>query len=298
MSSTKLREIRNLISHELKTPTVPILGYCEMLLNPKFGPLNPDQKEAINEIMSNMDQMQKFIDEIILEHKEKQLEDSFQILPKEFKIPLVPILGYCEMLLNPKFGPLNPDQKESINEIQQNSIQLNNLINDFWNAQQLDLGKMKYLYENIEVDDFIEQEMNALSDLMTEKKIEFTKTIESGLVLNADKTKLGEIFMILVDNSVVFVPEINGKIQISAKSQNGFIQFSVYDNGSGIPKDKRNNLFRKFHQMDTSHTRSHGGSGLSLVICKGYIEDMKGKIWLKSNEGKGTTFFFTIPKAD
>ena len=231
MTSTKLREIRNLISHELKTPTVPILGYCEMLLNPKFGQLSSDQKDAVN-------------------------------------------------------------------EIQQNSTQLNNLINDFWNAQQLELGKMKYLYENIDVDDFIEQEMNSLSDLMTEKKIEFTKSVESGLVINADRTKLGEIFMILVENSVVFVPKAGGKIQISAEPQDGFVQFSVEDNGSGIPKEKTNSLFKKFHQMDTSHTRSHGGSGLGLVICKGYIEDMKGEIGLESDQGKGATFFFTIPKAE
>jgi len=296
MPSTKLREIRNLISHELKTPTVPILGYCEMLLNPKFGQLSSDQKDAVNEILKNIQQLQKFLNEIVEEHIEKQLEDSFKILPKELKTPLVPILGYCEMLLNPKFGQLSSDQKEAIKEIQQNSTQLNNLISNFWNAQQLDLGEMKYLYENIDVDDFIEQEMNMLSDLMTEKKIEFTKLVESGLVLNADRTKLGEIFMILVENSVVFVPKTNGKIQISAKSSNGFVQFSVEDNGSGIPKEKINSLFKKFHQMDTSHTRSHGGSGLGLVICKGYIEDMKGKVWLESDEGKGSTFFFTIPK--
>ncbi len=298
MSSTKLREIRNLISHELKTPTVPILGYCEMLLNPKFGQLSSDQKEAVNEILKNIQQLQKFLNEIVEEHREKQLEDSFQILPKELKTPLVPILGYCEMLLNPKFGQLSSDQKDAVNEIQQNSTQLNNLIHDFWNAQQLELGKMKYLYENIDVDDFIEQEMNSLSDLMTEKKIEFTKSVESGLVINADRTKLVEIFMILVENSVVFVPEADGKIKISAKSSNGFVQFSVEDNGCGIPKEKTNSLFKKFHQMDTSHTRSHAGSGLGLVICKGYIEDMKGEIWLESDKGKGATFFFTIPKVN
>jgi len=297
MSSSKLQEIRNLISHELKTPTVPILGYCEMLLNPKFGQLSSDQKEAINEILKNIQQLQTFLNEIVEDHKEKQLGDSFQILPKELMTPLVPILGYCEMLLNPKFGELNSDQKEAINEIRQNSTQLNILINNFWNAQQLDLGEMKYLYENIEVDDFIEQVMNTLSELMKEKKIEFAKTIESGLVVNADRVKLEEIFRNLVKNAVAFVPEANGKIQISAKSQDGFVQFSIDDNGVGIPKDKISTLFKKFHQMDTSHTRSHGGSGLSLVICKGYIEDMNGKIVLESDEDKGTTFFFTIPKA-
>ncbi len=296
--ASKRQEISNMISHELKTPTVPIIGYCEMLLNPKFGQLSSDQKEAINEILKNIQQLQKFLNDIVDEHQEKQLEDSFEILPKELKTPLVPILGYCEMLLNPKFGQLSSDQKEAINEIKQNSIQLNNLINNFWNAQELELGKMKYLYENIDVDDFIEQEMNSLSNLMSEKKIEFTKSVESSLVLNADRSKLEEIFRSLIENAVVFVPEKDGKIQISAKPQDGFVQFSVNDNGSGIPKEKINSLFKKFHQMDTSHTRSHGGSGLGLVICKGYIEDMKGKIWLESDVGKGTTFFFTIPKVN
>ena len=102
----------------------------------------------------------------------------------------------------------------------------------------------------------------------------------------------------MVENAVVFVNEKGGKIQLSAKTQDGFVQFSVEDNGSGIPKEKINSLFKKFHQMDTSHTRSHSGSGLGLVICKGYIEDMKGKIWLESDKGKVATFFFTIPKVE
>ena len=141
MSSTKRREISNMISHELKTPTVPILGYCEMLLNPKFGSLNPNQNEAVNEIVNNIKELQKFLDEIISKQKERELDDTLQILPKGSKAPLIPILGYCEMLLNPKFGQLNPDQNEAVNEIHQNSIQLNNLITDFWNAQQIELGK-------------------------------------------------------------------------------------------------------------------------------------------------------------
>ena len=100
-----------------------------------------------------------------------------------------------------------------------------------------------------------------------------------------------------VENSVVFVPNTGGKIRISAKSKNEFVEFAIEDNGVGIPKDKVDTLFKKFHQMDTSHTRSHGGSGLGLVICKGYVEGMGGKVYLKSEEEKGTTFFFTIPKA-
>ena len=293
----KQREIRNLIHHELKTPLVPILGYCEMLLNPKFGQLNTDQKEAVEDIYSNVSKLEKLLNDILAKDKEKQLGEDFEILPKEVRAPLVPILGYCEMLLNPKFGQLNADQKDAIKEIQNNSVKASTLINDFLNAQKLEIGEMKYYFEDINVDDFIAQEMEALDPMMKEKKIEFTKDIQSSLTIKADRAKLAEIFMSLVENAVSFVPQTDGKIQITGKSQDGFVQFSVEDNGSGIPKDGIDSLFKKFYQLDTSHTRKHGGSGLGLTICKGYIEGMNGKIWAESEVVKGTTFLFTIPKA-
>jgi len=296
--SKKQREIRNLIHHELKTPLVPILGYCEMLLNPKFGQLGADQKEAVEEIYSNVSQLEKLLAVILAEDREKQLGEAFQILPKEVRTPLVPILGYCEILLNPKFGQLSADQKEAIQEIQKSSVNENNLINDFLNAQKLEIGEMKYYFEDINVDDFITHEMETLGPLMVQKKIEFTKSIQSELTIKADRAKLAEIFTNLVENATAFVPETGGKIQITGKSQDGFVQFSVVDNGPGIPKDGIDSLFKKFYQIDTSHTRKHAGSGLGLTICRGYIEGMNGKIWVESEEGKGTTFSLTIPKAE
>ncbi len=293
--SQKEREIRNLIHHELKTPLVPILGYCEMLLNPKFGAINSDQKEAIEDIHSNVTKLKDMLTEVL--KQEKNPDELFQILPRRVKTPLVSVLGYCEMLLNPKFGSLDSDQKDAVIEIQQNSIKANSLIHDFLNAQALELGEMKYLLENIDVDDLIKQEMETLAPLMTAKKIEFTKSIEPGLQIKADRSKLEEILTNLVENSVAFIPETGGKIQIIGKSQDGFVQFSVEDNGSGIPKGDMGNMFKKFYQMDTSHTRKHGGTGLGLTICSGYVECMGGKISVESEEGKGTIFSLTIPKA-
>jgi len=293
----KQQEIRNLIHHELKTPLVPILGYCEMLLNPKFGQLNTDQKEAVEDIYSNVSKLEKLLADILAKDTEKQLGEDFEILPKEVRAPLVPILGYCEMLLNPKFGQLDADQKEAVVEIQQNSVKTSTLINDFWTAQQLEIGEMKYYFEDINVNDFIKQEMENLDPLMVQKKIEFTKSIQPELTIKVDKSVLAEVFANLVENAVAFVPDTGGKIQITGKSEDGFVQFSVVDNGPGIPKDGIGSLLKKFYQIDTSHTRKHGGAGLGLTICRGYVEGMGGKIWVESEVGKGTTFFFTIPKA-
>ena len=71
--------------------------------------------------------------------------------------------------------------------------------------------------------------------------------------------------------------------------------FSVKDNGVGISEENQKNLFKKFYQIDTSMTRKHGGTGLGLTICKGIIEDLGGKIWVKSKEGTGSIFYFSIP---
>jgi len=119
---------------------------------------------------------------------------------------------------------------------------------------------------------------------------------EKGLIVKGDVKKLNEVFANLVVNSVDFVPDKNGRIEIGAKSHDKEVLFYVKDNGKGIPKDKIKNMFKKFYQIDLSYTRKHGGSGLGLSICKGYIEGLRGKMWVESEPNVETTFYFTLPK--
>ena len=297
MTITKRQEIVDLISHELKTPTVPIIGYCEMLLNPKFGIINEEQTNAVKEIIKNINELQKFLNEVIAKQKlVSDSDDQLQILPQGLKTPLVPILGYCEMLSKKRLGELDADQVDAVKEIYENAIRLNNLIHDFWNAQEIELGKMKYLYEVVEVIPMIEEIENQLSKRMIAKNIKFIKNIELNLKIKADKSKLREIFENLIENAVVFVSEKDGTIEIFSEQQENFVKFSIKDNGVGIPQDKISTLFKKFHQIDTSHRRTHGGGGLGLTISKGYTDGMGGKMEVQSELGKGTTFSFTILK--
>jgi len=100
----------------------------------------------------------------------------------------------------------------------------------------------------------------------------------------------------LIRNATDFVPEKKGIIEIGTSEENNLITFYVKDNGIGISKENVDKLFIKFYQVDTSARRKHGGTGLGLVICKGIVEGLGGKIWIDSEEGKGTTVLFTIPK--
>ena len=100
----------------------------------------------------------------------------------------------------------------------------------------------------------------------------------------------------IILNAIEFIPKNTGELKIkSINENNAIVQFSIEDNGKGIPTKDLNKIFTKFYQVDTSITRDHGGSGLGLSICKEIIELLHGKIWVESQEGRGSKFIFNIP---
>jgi len=233
-----------------------------------------------------------------LQQATKQQGEFAAMVTHELKTPLVPIKGYAEMLNNPKFGDLSLDQKEAVDEIYKNATQLENLIRNVLQAQKLEVGGMKYNIHTIDVDKHMAEIIKTLSPYMDAKKIEFTNDTSTSLLMKGDESKLTEVFTNIVQNAVDFVPDENGKISIIAKETDTHVEFCIEDNGEGMSEKEQHKLFQRFYQVDTSHVRKHGGSGLGLAICKGYILDMKGKIWVKSEKGVGSKFYFTVPKAD
>jgi signal transduction histidine kinase len=214
-------------------------------------------------------------------------------LTHELKTPLVPIQGNVEMLKNPKMGELNEMQKESVDEIYNHSTALLSTVENFLKLQKITEGKSELHVEKVDLDELIE----IISKIPTKENIEISISFDNGLLVNADKSELIWIITELIKNTTDFLPEQDGKIEISAKEKNGNVIISVKDNGSGIPKEKQKDIFKPFIKVDMSQSRTHGGVGLGLSICKGLIEVMNGTIWVESDEGKGSTFFFTIPKA-
>jgi signal transduction histidine kinase len=214
----------------------------------------------------------------------------------ELNTPLVPIMGYCEMLKDvDTFGSLNDDQIDFISKIESNATLLERLISDLLDVQKLDMKKMNFLITDFSLDEFMDELKENSKHLMKNKNIDFTVKCPKNLDLNSDKQRLRQVLDNLIRNSVDFVPSKEGKISVEAKIKENNLIFSVTDNGPGIPKEKQSNIFKKFYQIDTSATRKHGGTGLGLVICKGITEGLKGKIWLESETGKGTSFFIYLP---
>jgi len=231
-----------------------------------------------------------------LQESDKQKDEFASMISHELRTPLVPIKGYCEMLKDSEMSKnLTPDQIEFINEIYDNSERLESLIDEILDVQKIALGQMKFHNIPLNLKEFFVKITNDSSPLFTEKQIRLEVT-RLEVTIDADSNRLHQVFDNLIRNAVDFVSHNTGVIEIGAKSQNDHVLFYVKDNGIGIPKNKQGNLFKKFYQVDTSHTRKHGGTGLGLVVCKGIIEGMNGKIWIESDEGKGTKFYFTLPK--
>ena len=258
----------------------------------------PEQFIAILTDITNQKILEEKLSEALKNVKESELkkEEFSSMMTHELNTPLVPIKGYCEMLKDiDTFGSLNDDQLDFINKIESNATLLERLISDLLDVQKLDMQKMSFMITEFSLEEFMDELKENNMHLMKNKNINFNVKYPEKLMLKTDKQRLRQVLDNLIRNSVDFVPSRDGKIIVEAKLKESNIIFSVQDNGPGIPKEKQSSIFKKFYQIDTSHTRKHGGTGLGLVICKGITEGLKGKIWLESEFGKGTSFFICLP---
>lgn len=225
------------------------------------------------------------------------LKDEFaSMVTHELKTPLTPIRGYCEMLKENSLGTLTPEQLDCIEIIDSNAFHLEKLIGDILDAQKLDMGRMVFNKNNLNVGPFLTELMKSIQPMMLKKQITLTVLPMVENMVFSDEQRLKQIFTNLIRNATDFVSDKTGIIEIGVLDDKKHVTFFVKDNGIGIPKSKQSNIFKKFYQVNTAQTRKHGGTGIGLVICKGIVEGLEGKIWFESVENQGTTFYFSIPK--
>lgn len=208
----------------------------------------------------------------------------------ELKTPLVPILGYCEMLL--ESANLSKEQKMMLKNIMESGNELASLINDLIDANAIEKEALQVNKTNTSA--------KALLTSVYEESLIFVEGVKFRMEikdaddcpLNTDVLRVKQVFRNLIKNSLDFLGK-DPEITIGAFKENNSMVFYVKDNGVGISQDVVAKLFTKFYQVDTSITRKHGGLGLGLMICKGIVTSLGGRIWVDS--GKETVFYFTIP---
>ena len=248
------------------------------------------------------------------------LKNEFMdIASHELKTPLVPIIGYLELLLDDKH--LTASEKEKIRiclysakkeaklvdditdmsmldsgtlEFDFEAIDMAKLIRQITDIHKLDSGEMKFEFEAIDLGNLLRNTIKGLLQSNRRKRLTFETEIPPELPLvRGDSLRLIQVMKNLIENTLKFTKK--GKITVKAQKHGNNIEVSVADTGIGISRKNMKKLFTKFFQADITVTRQYGGIGLGLAICKGIIGCHKGRIWAKSKLGKGSTFFFAIP---
>ena len=212
----------------------------------------------------------------------------------EIRTPMNGILGFADLLLEEE---LTEEQREAVKTIKKSSEGLLNLINDI-----LDLSKVESTKTELEIIPFnVENLTLDVGNLMRKnlggKQVEINCHIgDVHTNLLGDPTRLRQIITNLIGNAIKFTEEGEIVIDVATEEEDNrqvFLKFSVRDTGLGIPEDKLDTIFESFKQADGSTTRKYGGTGLGLTISKKLAQLMGGEMWVKSQPGKGSTFYFT-----
>lgn len=225
----------------------------------------------------------------------KTKEELVAMISHDLKNPLSPIKMCSEMLESHIPGPLNEKQQQMVGTIHRCADRMEELVKNIFDVYKLELKKLPMDKTPIDVRNLLDGCAELLKPLILEKQIELKIEVGSHDSINADRSRLEQVIVNLVKNSIDFVPEINGKIAIKVEKDGSSLLFTVEDNGSGVKSEDVEKIFDKFFKSGSVSNRKYGGSGLGLAICKSIVEEHGGKIWIDSKHIPGCAFKFTIP---
>ena len=218
----------------------------------------------------------------------------------ELKTPLTSIMGYVDRLLleRGKVGPLNEKQAHYLDSVQSSSRRLRVLIDDLLDISRIETGALEYSLSTLAVGQEIDNVVQFNRTLIDEKQLHLLLSIPGDLPpVWADRLRFSQIVSNLLSNACKYSPEA-ATVAISAKHDDLCIQVDIADTGIGIPQSDQSKLFTKFFRCDNSSTRNVSGTGLGLFITKHLVKAQGGRIWVRSQESRGSTFSFTLPRGD
>ncbi len=181
-----------------------------------------------------------------------------------------------------------------LERLQSNGRHLLGLINDVLDLSKIEAGQLTLSLDDYSLSDMVYGVVLAIEPLAAEKRLAFKAEVAPGLPIgHGDGRRLSQVLLNLVGNAIKFTDK--GEVAIRASATNGAFTVAVCDTGPGIPAADQAKIFEEFQQADSSITRKKGGTGLGLSIAKHIIEMHGGRIWVESEPGKGSTFYFTLP---
>lgn len=227
-------------------------------------------------------------------HEIERMKDEFiSVVSHELRTPLTAIRGALGLLAGGVLANQPEKSQRMLHIAVENTDRLLRLLNDILDMERMTSGKTTPAKQRCNAAELMRQTADAMQATIEKAAIAIgVEPVE--VPVWADPDRLIQIFINLLSNAIKFSPP-GSTVWLTASVQEGEVLFQVRDRGRGIPSDKLETIFERFQQVDSSDSRAHGGTGLGLAICQKIVQQHGGRIWVESQLGEGSTFFFTIP---
>jgi len=234
-----------------------------------------------------------------VERADRLKSEFLASMSHELRTPLHTIIGFSELLGEEIQGPLTPKQRRFVEHIHRDSQHLLELINDILDLSKIESGRVELRREVFESSTEIAETLDSVRLSAENKGIDLRSRIEGRWPLDADKVRFREVLLNLLSNALKFTPSGGSvTVEIGDSESADFSCISVQDTGVGIAAGEEESIFDKFYQVGSTTKGVREGTGLGLTITRHIVELHGGRIWVKSEVGKGSRFSFTMPRRE
>ena len=252
--------------------------------------LNESLKNGINtatkELRASNNQLQKL---------DEAKNDFISMASHQLRTPLTSIKGYLDMVIEGDLGKISPTQKAVLSEAFTSSERMVNIINDFLNVSRLQTGKFVIDRSKNDLKEVLREQIGMLRVMAKQHDLKIVENIDETIpIMNVDVDKLQQVIVNFIDNAIYY-SKPGTSIRVKLEKQKDQIIFTVKDTGIGVPKSEQSQLFGRFFRASNARQRRPDGTGVGLFLAKKVVLLHGGQIIFESQEGKGSTFGFSLP---
>ena len=219
----------------------------------------------------------------------------------ELRTPLTAIKGYVDLMVSGQTGETNAVQTEFLTMVQESTKRLTALINDLLDISRIESGRVEIRQESVDYLPLVQQAVRMMQGEAATRHITLTVETKDSVTeahpVYGDADRITQVLVNFLSNGIKYTPT-GGAVTVNVEFTDDFVVTCVADTGIGIAPPDQNRLFQKFFRADNSTTRATGGTGLGLAITKALLEKLGGSVWVESEVGRGSKFWFTLPIVD
>jgi two-component system phosphate regulon sensor histidine kinase PhoR len=225
---------------------------------------------------------------------ERSKSELVAVASHQLRTPLTAVRGNIEMLVDESYGPLNPQQRELLSDVDISTARLIGMVNDMLDITKIERGNLDMVLEYVSIKETIDSICSDLQAYAKRRGVVIESNITDDSIVYGDKSRVRQVLQNLIDNSIKYSKK-TGVVHISSYVERNFVKFILKDNGLGIPKVEQSKIFNRFYRASNTKKSSSSGSGLGLYIVKSIVGQLHGDIRFESEEDVGTTFYVSLP---